>query len=123
MPKKVALVEDEPFIIEALSFILERVGLEVVSCSDGAKAIPFIKSTKPDLVILDIMLPNKSGMEIIEELRGSTDLPYVPVLMLTAKGQKKDRKAAEDASVDLFMTKPFSNKELVANVLELLKNE
>ena len=60
-------------------------------------------------------------MEIIDELRASNDMPHIPVLMLTAKGQKKDRKAAEVAGVDLFMTKPFSNEELVASVLELLK--
>lgn len=121
MQNKIAIIEDEPFIIEALSFILTRAGLSVESCSDGANAISFINQTRPDLIILDIMLPNKSGMEIIDELRSKNDLPYTPVLMLTAKGQKKDRKAAETAGVDLFMTKPFSNEELVNNVLKLLK--
>jgi DNA-binding response OmpR family regulator len=118
--KRISIVEDEPFIIEALSFLLEREGFIVSSISDGADALEFITTTPPDLLILDIMLPNVSGMKILEDIRKTSGIENLPVLMLTAKGQKKDRLAAEQAGVSLFMTKPFSNAELIANVHEML---
>lgn len=120
MPKSVLIVEDEPFIMEALSFLLEREGLAVSTHTDGDGCVERIQSLKPDLVILDMMLPNRSGMQILEDLRAMDDFIHLPVLMLTAKGQKKDRAAAEDAGVSLFMTKPFANKEIIQNVHRLL---
>ena len=120
MPKRISIVEDEPFIIEALSFLLEREGFVVRAISGGADALEFITSAPPDLLILDIMLPNVSGMKILEDIRRTKGIENLPVLMLTAKGQKKDRLAAEQAGVSLFMTKPFSNTELIANVHEML---
>jgi DNA-binding response OmpR family regulator len=118
--KTISIIEDEPFIIEALSFLLQREGFAVQSISDGAAALDFVKKSAPDLVILDIMLPNVSGMKILEDIRATPDLTALPILMLTAKGQKKDRRAAEDAGVSLFMTKPFSNDELIKCVHEML---
>ena len=120
MQKRISIIEDEPFIIEARSFLLEREGFAVSSISDGAEALNFITTTPPDLLILDIMLPNVSGMKILEDIRKTSGIENLPVLMLTAKGQKKDRLAAEQAGVSLFMTKPFSNTELIANVHEML---
>ena len=121
MKKTITIIEDEPFIIEALSFILEKEGFIVKSISDGAKAIEFVKDTNPDLVILDIMLPNVSGMKILEDIRSTKLIGELPVLMLTAKGQKKDRRAAEDAGVNEFMTKPFDNAELIQQIKHMLK--
>lgn len=120
MQKTITIIEDEPFIIEALTFLLQREGFAVQSISDGAKALGFVHDTKPDLVILDIMLPNVSGMKILEDIRAIENLSALPVLMLTAKGQKKDRRAAEDAGASLFMTKPFSNSELIQCVHEMI---
>ena len=120
MSKSVLIVEDEPFIVEALSFLLNREGLNVSAFSDGAGCVEHIQLTNPNLVILDMMLPNKSGMQILEELRAIDKFINLPVLMLTAKGQKKDRIAAEEAGVSLFMTKPFANKEIIQNVHRLL---
>ncbi len=120
MPKSVLIVEDEPFIMEALSFLLKREGLNVSTYADGNGCVERIQSLKPDLVILDMMLPNKSGMQILEDLRTMNSFLNLPVLMLTAKGQKKDRAAAEQAGVSLFMTKPFANKEIIQNVHRLL---
>lgn len=122
MQKRISIIEDEPFIIEALTFLLEGEGFVVRSISDGAKALDFIQRTTPDLVILDIMLPNVSGMKILEDVRAIDHLIDLPVLMLTAKGQKKDRNAAEDAGASLFMTKPFSNTELIYSVKDMLNN-
>ena len=121
MKKTITIIEDAPFIIEALSFILEKEGFIVKSISDGAKAIEFVKHTNPDLVILDIMLPNVSGMKILEDIRSTKLIAELPVLMLTAKGQKKDRRAAEDAGVNEFMTKPFDNAELIQQIKHMLK--
>lgn len=120
MTKSVLIVEDEPFILEALSFLLTREGLKVTAFTDGAGCVEHVQSIKPDLIILDMMLPNKSGMQILEDLRGMDGYTSLPVLMLTAKGQKKDRAAAEQAGVSMFMTKPFANKEIIRNVHRLL---
>lgn len=122
MKKSVVIIEDEPFIIEALTFLLENEGLDVRSISDGAKAIDFIVKSKPNLVILDIMLPNVSGMKILEDIRKMNEISHLPVLMLTAKGQKKDRRAAEEAGVSKFMTKPFDNQELIEHVKLMIKS-
>lgn len=122
MKKSVVIIEDEPFIIEALTFLLENEGLDVRSISDGANAIDFIIKSKPNLVILDIMLPNVSGMKILEDIRSMDEISNLPVLMLTAKGQKKDRRAAEEAGVSKFMTKPFDNQELIEHVKLMIKS-
>ncbi len=120
MSKSVLIIEDEPFILEALSFILEREGYALSSFSDGEGCVDYIKKINPDLIILDMMLPNISGMQILENLRSSQEFQSLPVLMLTAKGQRRDRQAAENAGASLFMTKPFSNDEIIANVHKLL---
>lgn len=121
MTKSILIVEDEPFILEALTFLLEREGIDVNSHTDGAGCVDKILDISPDLVILDVMLPNVSGMKILEDLRLRTETRDLPVLMLTAKGQKKDRLAAEEAGASLFMTKPFSNEEIVQSVWTLLR--
>lgn len=119
MGRHVVLIEDEPNIIEAIRFLLTRDGWTVDAHSDGSDAVDVIKAAKPDLVILDLMLPGKSGMEIIKDLRDEEGLRNLPVLMLTARGQARDRDMAEKAGVSRFMTKPFSNTEVLAAVRDL----
>jgi DNA-binding response OmpR family regulator len=106
--------------MEALTFLLEREGLNVSTFTDGEGCVERVQSLKPNLLILDMMLPNRSGMQILEDLRAMENFVNLPVLMLTAKGQKKDRAAAEQAGVSLFMTKPFANKEIIQNIHRLL---
>lgn len=118
--KSVLIVEDEPVIAEALVYLLQREGLEVSVRGDGEAALEALRERAPDLVILDLMLPGISGMEVLETVRRDPSLKSLPVLMLTAKGQRKDRAAAEEAGVSLFITKPFSNAELVGHVKDLL---
>ncbi|MDW3181872.1 MULTISPECIES: response regulator transcription factor [unclassified Roseobacter] len=120
MGKHVLLVEDELNIIEAIRFLLSREGWQVDTHSDGADATDVIRSSKPDLVVLDVMLPGKSGFDILEELRGDAATADLPVLMLTARGQSRDREMAEKAGVSRFMTKPFSNTEVLTAVRDLL---
>lgn len=117
--RRVLLIEDEPNIIEAIRFILSRDGWRVDTHADGETAMDAIQRRAPDLIILDVMLPNRSGYDILQELRRTAETSSVPVLMLTARGQKKDRELAEKLGANRFMTKPFSNDEILSTVREL----
>lgn len=119
MSRHVVLIEDEPNIAEAIRFLLTRDGWTVDTHGDGTDAVDVIRAARPDLVILDLMLPGKSGLEVIQELRAVAELQVLPVLMLTARGQLKDREMAERAGVTRFMTKPFSNAEVLSAVRDL----
>lgn len=119
MSRKVLLIEDEPNIAEAIRFLLTREGWQVETHAEGADALQVIRVASPDLVILDVMLPGKSGMEILRDLRELEDMQGLPVLMLTARGQTRDREMAENAGVSRFMTKPFSNSEMLTAVRDL----
>jgi DNA-binding response OmpR family regulator len=117
--KHVVLVEDEVNIAEAIRFLLSNEGWRVQTIANGATAVDVIRNAAPDLVMLDVMLPGKSGFEILEELRADQALADLPVLMLTARGQSRDREMAEKAGVSRFMTKPFSNSEMLEAVRAL----
>lgn len=119
MTKRVMLVEDEPNIIEAIRFILSRDGWDVMAHSDGKTAADKVAGAVPDVLILDAMLPGRSGFDILKDLRDRPETATLPVLMLTAKGQGKDRAMAEQYGVNKFMTKPFSNAEVLASVKAL----
>ena len=116
----VLLIEDEPNIVEAIRFILSRDGWRVDTHSDGQTALGVIRDKRPDLIVLDVMLPNRSGYDILNDLRADPDLAALPVLMLTARGQRKDRDLAESLGASRFMTKPFSNQEVLDTVRELV---
>lgn len=119
MQKRVLLIEDEPNIIEAIRFILTRDGWQVASHSDGLSAIEAIRDVKPDVLVLDVMLPGRSGYEILADIRGNPDLAVLKVLVLTAAGQGHQREAAERAGADMFLAKPFSNTEMLDAVRRL----
>lgn len=118
MGKSVLIIEDEPNIVEAISFILMRDGWQVATHGDGADAVETIRRLAPDLLILDVSLPGRSGMEILADVRADPATQALPVLMLTALGQARDRDMAERMGVSRFMTKPFSN----AAVLDALRD-
>lgn len=113
MGKHVLVIEDEPNIIEAISFILMRDGWTVDTHANGHDALAAVKEHAPDLVILDVMLPGRSGYDILTDLRAAPATRELPVLMLTARGQVKDRELAERLGASRFMTKPFSNAEVL----------
>ena len=119
MGRRIVVVEDEPNIIEAISFILGRAGWSVTTHANGETAVAPIRRAVPAAVLLDVMLPGRSGFDILRDLRADPALAAVPVLMLTARGQKKDRELAEGLGVTRFMTKPFSNAELLATLNEI----
>ena len=120
MGKTVLLIEDEQNIIEAVSFILSRDGWDVKTHSNGHDATDAVRTRSPDIVILDVMLPGKSGFDILKEIRADADLSRTPVLMLSARGQTKDVEMAERAGADRYMTKPFSNAEVLEAVRALV---
>lgn len=119
MAKRVLLAEDEPNIVESLTFLLERAGFQVEVHSDGRQVVSAAKADTPDVLILDVMLPGLDGYEILRQLRADQRSESLPVLMLTAKGQREDRETALEHGADLFMTKPFANSEIIAAVKEL----
>ena len=120
MGKRVLLIEDEPNIATALGFLLARDGWEVRTHADGADALEVIADARPDLLILDMLLPNRSGLDILRALRARTDTHSLPVLMLTARGAAADRALAETSGATDFMAKPFSNAQMLASVRALV---
>ena len=120
MGQHVLLIEDEPNIMEAIRFILSRDGWTVSCHSDGATAMAEIERVAPDVVVLDVMLPNRSGFDILRDLRSGAGTAGLPVLMLTAKGQNKDRERAEALGASDFMTKPFSNADVLGTLRRLV---
>ena len=119
MSAHVLIAEDEPNIVESLTFILKREGCLVTAVFDGEAVLERLMIEKPNVVILDVMLPKLNGFEVLKRLKADPVLKVIPVMVLTAKGQDKDRKTAEDLGADAFVTKPFANRDVVARVMEL----
>ncbi|AGI66978.1 putative response regulator receiver protein [Octadecabacter antarcticus 307] len=119
MGRRVLLIEDEPNIMEAISYILTKDGWTVHTHSDGETAMAKVMQGVPDLIILDVMLPGKSGYDILRDLRAQAETKDVPVMMLTARGQAKDREMAASLGATRFMTKPFSNAEILESARAL----
>lgn len=119
MTTRVLIAEDEPHIAESLGFVLQREGYAVDSVLDGEAALRHLRSDAPDLLILDLMLPRMNGFEVLKAVKSDPALKTIPVLILTAKGQAQDRRMAEALGVDSFMTKPFSNRDIVAQVRQM----
>ena len=119
MIKRVLLAEDEPNIVEPLTFLLERAGFDVAVETDGRKALNAALADTPDVMILDVMLPELDGYEVLRRLRADRRAETLPVLVLTAKGQREDREIALDCGADLFITKPFANADIVKAVEQL----
>ncbi|MBN9425930.1 MAG: response regulator [Burkholderiales bacterium] len=115
----VLIAEDEPHIVESLSFVLEREGFTVRAVLDGDTALRELRANAPDLLILDLMLPRMNGFEVLKAAKADAALKRIPVIVLTAKGQAQDRRMVEEIGAEGFMTKPFSNREIVERVREL----
>lgn len=120
MAKKIVVVDDEKPIADILQFNLEKEGYEVLTANDGDEALELILKEVPDLVLLDIMLPGKDGMEICREVRKSHDMP---IIMLTAKDDEIDKVLGLELGADDYVTKPFSTRELIARVKANLRRK
>jgi DNA-binding response OmpR family regulator len=119
MATRVLIAEDEPNIVESLSFVLRRAGYDVTSVLDGEAALAELRARQPALMILDLMLPRLNGFEVLKAVKAEPALRGMPVLILTAKGQTQDRRRAQEIGVDAFMTKPFSNRDIMDEVRRL----
>lgn len=119
----ILIAEDEPSILEALSFVMQRAGWTVQSVTDGEAVISAVRRLRPRVLVLDVMMPKQSGFEVLKQIRNDQDTKSLPVLVLTAKGQQQDRRVAEELGADRFVTKPYSNIEVVDAVRTLLESK
>jgi len=116
----ILIAEDEPSILESLDFILKRAGWSVESVTDGDAALVALRRGRPRMVVLDVMLPKRSGFEVLKHIRADAAMRDLPVLILTAKGQAQDRRVAEELGADAFVTKPYANADVVDEVRRLM---
>ena len=119
MTEKILLVDDEEAIIESIEFALKQEGFEVVKAGDGQEALQKVQLEKPNLIVLDLMLPEVSGLEVCRILRRERN--EVPIIMLTAKGEEIDRVIGLEVGADDYLVKPFSLRELTARIRALLR--
>ena len=120
MSKKILVADDEPNIVAALEFLLRRNGYEVHIARDGDEALKLVEDCQPDLVLLDVMMPVKSGYEVSTRIRERADWRHIKIIMLSAKGRDAEVNKGLAIGADLYITKPFSTQELVAKINGLL---
>ena len=120
MTHKILVADDEPNILISLEYLMKREGYEVFLARDGHEALEALRRERPHLVLLDVMMPKKTGFEVCQELRADESLKDTKVLMLTAKGRDTDIAKGMALGASAYMTKPFSTRELVEKVRELL---
>ena len=120
MGKKVLIVDDEPNIVAALEFLLQRNGYEVHVARNGDEALKLVEAQLPDLVLLDVMMPQKSGYEVCQRMRERDDWRHIKIVMLSAKGRDAEVNKGLSIGADLYVTKPFSTRDLIAKINGLL---
>ncbi|MEM0011514.1 MAG: response regulator [Candidatus Bathyarchaeia archaeon] len=122
MPKKILVVDDERPIVRLVQVNLEHAGYEVVTAYDGREALEKVEQEKPDLIILDVMMPQMDGFEVIQRLQANPKTRDIPVIMLTAKAQDADVFRGWQSGVTLYLTKPFSPFELISFVRRIFRS-
>jgi DNA-binding response OmpR family regulator len=120
MKKKVLIADDEPNIVISLEYLMERSGYEIRTVTNGEEALRAAREFRPDLMLLDIMLPRKNGFEVCQTIRASPELDHVKVIMLTAKGRETEITKGLALGADAYITKPFATRELLETVVRLL---
>lgn len=118
---KILVVEDEETVLETLAYNLEQEGYKVLTASDGEEALRLIRAKKPDLVVLDIMLPRLDGLAVCRLVRKDPDVAHTPIIMLTARGTQGDKMVGLDSGADDYITKPFGLGEFLARVRAVLR--
>lgn len=121
MPRKILAVDDEKHIVRLVQVNLERQGYEVITAHDGKEALQKVEDERPDLVVLDVMMPYMDGFEVLQSLRRNPSTRDIPVIMLTAKAQDADVFRGWQSGVDCYLTKPFNPMELVSFVKRIFK--
>lgn len=117
----VLIAEDEPGILDALGFILKRNGWTIDAVTDGDSVLGAVRRLNPRMLVLDLMLPKRSGFEVLKDLRADAATASLPVLVLTAKGQALDKARAEELKADAFVTKPYANAEVLEAIGRLIE--
>ncbi|TMG88736.1 MAG: response regulator [Betaproteobacteria bacterium] len=120
MSKKILIADDEPNIVAALEFLLQRSGYEVHVARNGDEALKLVEATHPDLVLLDVMMPQKSGYEVCMRIRERADWRHIKIIMLSAKGRDAEVSKGLSMGADIYVTKPFSTRELMDRIRDLL---
>jgi two-component system alkaline phosphatase synthesis response regulator PhoP len=118
---KILAVDDEEHIQELIKFNLESSGFKVICCGNGTEALKLVRSEKPDLVLLDVMLPGIDGYDVCKEIRKDNSISNIPIIMITAKSEELDKILGLELGADDYMTKPFSIRELLARVKAVLR--
>lgn len=118
--RKVLIADDEPNIVTALEFLLKRAGYDVRAAANGEEALALVESYAPDLVLIDIMMPGKSGYEVCQRMRERPEWRHIKIVMVTAKGREAEVSKGMSLGADLYVTKPFSTQELIAAIDRLL---
>ena len=118
--QRVLVVDDEPFILRSLTYVLKREGFDVVEARDGIEAIEVARRERPDLVFLDVMMPRKNGFDVLAEFKADPDLWHARVVLLTAKGQNADREQAFKLGCTDFLSKPFSTVLVLSMARKIL---
>ncbi|MDO8931899.1 MAG: response regulator [Rhodocyclaceae bacterium] len=121
MNKKILIVDDEPNIVISLEYLMKKEGFQVAVANDGDAALATMAEFLPDLVLLDVMMPKKSGYEVCQQMRANPVLAGIKVVMLTAKGRESEIAKGMALGADAYVTKPFSTKDLVIRVKSLLE--
>ena len=122
MAKKILAVDDEKHIVRLVQVNLERQGYEVITANDGKEALQKVEEERPDLVVLDVMMPYMDGFEVLQTMRRNPDTREIPVIMLTAKAQDADVFRGWQSGVDCYLTKPFNPMELIAFVKRIFSS-
>jgi len=120
LAKKILIAEDEPNIVLSLEFLLKGAGYEVAVARDGSEALKLTGTLRPDLIVLDVMLPSVNGFEVCRQIRGNRETKDTRILILTARGRESEVEKGMAAGANAYLTKPFATKELVKAVGELL---
>jgi len=118
--KKILIVDDEPNIVAAVEFLLQRSGHETRIARDGEEALRLVESENPDLVLLDVMMPARSGYEVCKRIRERADWRHIKIIMLSAKGRDAEVNKGLSIGADLYVTKPFSTRDLLNKISTLL---
>lgn len=121
MARKILVVDDEPVLVETIAYNLEQAGYLVITAADGMSALEAVRREAPDLIILDIMLPEMDGLEVCRQLRRQDSTATVPIMVLTAKSEEIDKVLGLEIGADDYVTKPFGRRELLARVRALLR--
>ncbi len=120
MSKRVLVVDDEPNIVMSLEFLMRRAGFEVAVARNGREALDALDGTPPDLLLLDVMMPEFDGYEVCEKIRARPDWNATKIVMLTARGREVERERGLSLGADAYVTKPFSTRDLVEQVKRML---